>query len=80
MPVFLTNISNPGVKFMFFKKTTKFDKIFTVDLTLCSKYQIDREDFVNFVAFLENMNFTNINRLLFLFTFLNFQILNCFEQ
>ena len=36
------------VKFMFSKKTTKIDKIFTVDLTLCSKCQIDGEDFVNF--------------------------------
>ena len=30
------------------KKATKIDKIFTVDLTLCSKWQIDGEDFVNF--------------------------------
>ena len=36
------------VKFMFSKKATKFDKIFTVDLTLCSRFQIDGEDFVNF--------------------------------
>ena len=28
-------------------KATKFDEIFTVDLTLCSKSQIDGEDFVN---------------------------------
>ena len=33
---------------MFSKKATKFDKIFTVDLTLCSKCQIDGEDFFNF--------------------------------
>ena len=33
---------------MFSKKATKIDKIFTVDLTLCSKRQIDIEDFVNF--------------------------------
>ena len=46
------------VKFMFSKKATKIDEIFTVDLTLCSKCQIDGEDFVNFVAFLENKNFT----------------------
>ena len=33
---------------MFSKKATKFDKIFTIDLTLCSKKcQIDGEDFVN---------------------------------
>ena len=36
------------VKFMFSKKATKFDKIFTVDLTLCNTCQIDGEDFVNF--------------------------------
>ena len=37
---------------MFFKKATKFDEIFTVDLTLCSKCQIDGEDFVNFCGIL----------------------------
>ena len=36
------------LKFMFYKKATKIDEIFTVDLTLCSKCQIDGEDFVNF--------------------------------
>ena len=30
------------------KKATKIDEIFTVDLTLCSKCQMDGEDFVNF--------------------------------
>ena len=39
---------NFDVKFMFSKKATKIDEIFTVDLTLCSKCQIDGEDFVNF--------------------------------
>ena len=43
---------------MFSKKATKIDEIFTVNLTLCSKCQIDGEDFFNFVAFLENTNFT----------------------
>ena len=33
---------------MFFKKATQIDEIFTVDLMLCSKRQIDGEDFVNF--------------------------------
>ena len=33
---------------MFSKKATKFDQIFTVHLTLCSKCQIDGKDFVNF--------------------------------
>ena len=36
------------IKFMFSKKATKIDKIFTVDLMLCSKRQIDSEDFVYF--------------------------------
>ena len=36
------------LKFMFSKKATKIDKIFTVDLTLCSKCQIDGEVFFNF--------------------------------
>ena len=43
---------------MFSKKATKIEEIFTVYLTLCSKCQIDGEDFVNFVAFLENINFS----------------------
>ena len=33
---------------MFSKKATKIDEIFTVNLTLCSKGQIDGEDFFNF--------------------------------
>ena len=37
---------------MFSKKTTKIDEIFNVDLTLCSKCQIDVEDFVNFLGLL----------------------------
>ena len=37
---------------MFSKKATKFYKIFTVDLTSCSKCQIDSEDFVNFCGLL----------------------------
>ena len=36
------------LKFMFSKKATKIDEIFTIDLRLCSKCQIDSEDFVNF--------------------------------
>ena len=38
---------------MFSKKATTIDEI----LTVCSKCQIYSEDFVNFVAFLENINF-----------------------
>ena len=37
---------------MFSKKATKIDEIFTVDLTLCSKCQIDSEDLVNFCGLL----------------------------
>ena len=37
---------------MFSKKATKIDKIFTMDLTLCSKCQIDDEDFINFCGLL----------------------------
>ena len=40
------------VKFMFSEKATKIEEIFTVDLTLCSKCQIDGEDFVNFCGLL----------------------------
>ena len=35
------------IKFVFFKKATKFDEIFTVDLTLTAYCQIDSEDFFN---------------------------------
>ena len=38
---------------MFSKKATKIDEIYTVDLTLCSKRQIDGEDFVNFHGLLK---------------------------
>ena len=34
---------------MFSKKATKIDEFFTANLTLCSKCQIDGEDFVNFL-------------------------------
>ena len=40
------------VKFMFSEKATKIDKIFTVNLTVCSNRQIDSEDFVNFCGLL----------------------------
>ena len=38
--------------FMLSKKATKIDEIFYVDLTLCSKCQIDAEYFVNFCGLL----------------------------
>ena len=37
------------LKFMFSKKVTKIDEIFTVDLTVTTYCQIDGEDFVNFL-------------------------------
>ena len=40
------------LKFMFPKKATKIDKIFTDDLTLRSKCQIDEKDFINFCGLL----------------------------
>ena len=40
------------LKFIFSEKATKIDEIFTVNLTLCSKCQIDGEDFVNFCGLL----------------------------
>ena len=40
------------LKFTFSEKATKFDKIFTVNLTVCSNRQINVEDFVNFCGFL----------------------------
>ena len=41
------------LQFVFSMKATKNDKIFTVDLTLCSKHQINGEDFTNFRGFLK---------------------------
>ena len=49
------------VKFMFSKKATKIDEIFTVDLTLCSKCQIDGEDFVNICGLLRKHELYNKN-------------------
>ena len=40
------------IKFVFFKKATKFDEIFTVDLTLTTYCQIDGKDFFNFCRLL----------------------------
>ena len=51
---FKAEISYRGslIKFTFSKKATKINKIFTIDLTLCSKCQIDGEDFVKFCGLL----------------------------
>ena len=51
MELILLNVQdtkNNWLKLMFSKKATKIDKIFTIDLTICGKRQIDSEDFVNF--------------------------------
>ena len=47
---------------MFSKKATTIDKIFTVYFTV-TYCQIDGEDFVNFVAFSENVNFKLLQKL-----------------
>ena len=47
------------VKFMFSKKATKNDEIFTVDLTLTTYCQIDGEDFVNFCGLLRKHELYN---------------------
>ena len=52
------------LKFMFSKEATKIDEIFIVDLTLCSKCQIDRADFVNFCGLLGKLKLW-INKLSF---------------
>ena len=40
------------VKFIFSKKATKIDKIFTVNLTFTTYRQINGEDFINFCGLL----------------------------
>ena len=42
----------PLLKFMFSMKATKIEEIFTVDLTVYSKCQIDGEDFIKFFGLL----------------------------
>ena len=44
---------------MFSKKATKIDKIFNINLILCSKCQIDGEDFVNFRGLLRKQELYN---------------------
>ena len=45
------------LRFMFSKKATKIDTIFTVNLTVCSNRQIDCEDFINFCGLLRKRDF-----------------------
>ena len=42
-----------SVKLTFSEKATKIDKLFTVNLTVCSNRQIDVEDFFNFCELLK---------------------------
>ena len=53
MKKFYFAIFEACVKFIFSKKATKIDEIFTDNLTLCSKCQIDGEDFANFCGLLK---------------------------
>ena len=48
------------LKFVFSKKATKIAEIFTIDLTLCSKCQIDSEDFVDFCGLLRKHELYNV--------------------
>ena len=52
---------------MFSEKATKFNEIFNVDLTLCSKCQIDGEDFVNFCGLLRKHEQHNVYTVYFHF-------------
>ena len=50
--IFFNWLSLEKVKFMFSKKVTKIDEIFTVNLTVTTYCQIDGDDFVNFCGLL----------------------------
>ena len=50
--IMLVSVKIMYVKFMFSKKATKIDEIFTVKLTVTTYCQIDGEDFVNFCGLL----------------------------
>ena len=45
---YLAYPTDRSLKFILSEKATEIDQIFTVDLTLCSKCQIDGENLVNF--------------------------------
>ena len=49
---------------MFSKKATIIDEIFNIDLTLCSKCQIDGEDFINFRGLLRKYELYSGKKLL----------------
>ena len=50
------------VKFIFSKKATKIENIFTAFLTLCSKCQIDGEDLVIFCGLIKKHEHKNYER------------------
>ena len=49
------------LKFTFSEKATKIEKIFSVNLTVCSNRQIDGEDFVNFCGLLRKYELYNVD-------------------
>ena len=59
-------INIDGVEFMFSKKAKKIDKIFTVNLPLCSKRQFDRNGRKTSVIKVSQLNFKSAFVLLFL--------------
>ena len=65
------------IKFMFSKKTTKNQEIFTVNLTLFSKCQIDGEDFINSCDLLKKHK---LNRIHLLSVCHFYFILFCFQK
>ena len=50
--VYQVHTINSLIKFMLSKKAIKIEEVFIVDLTLCSKRQIDGEDLFNFLGLL----------------------------
>ena len=59
--VHLTQSQPHFLKFMLSKKATGIDEIFIVDLTLCTKCQIDGEDFFNFCGLLRKHKLYKFN-------------------
>ena len=47
------------LKFMFFKKASKIDEIFTVNLTVSTYCQIDSKDFANYCGLLRKHELYN---------------------
>ena len=67
-----------GVKFMFSKKATKIDEIFTVEMTfISSKCQIDGEDFVIFCGLLRKYELYYETEFFCLFGLLSFYNFGC---